>query len=358
MNKSCPTYEWVMSHILTGVDSCIITSLMAEIAREDKLDYNWPDGELQCVSACCNVFQRAAVCFSVLQCVSACCSVFQHVAVCFSVLQDVSACCSVFQRVAVCFSVLQCVSSVFQRVAACCGELRRVAVCCNVLQCVAVLQCIAVYCSVFQRVAVCCWVAVYCSVLQCPAVYCSVLQCVAVYCSVLQCAAVCCSILLPRSHAQLAVARRWLLFFFFQKRKCSLFRICKALLEYLFIPRGHTQPKLACQWCLFYCKKNQKYKSFCFLLFSIQSDALFCLNVVFQNIKGPPLFRIRQSQIGWHRVFWKELWTFWQTKFSFVENIKGSLLFRTPIADRMAQSNSERALNIHSGKTKNILLRT
>jgi len=30
-----------------GVDSCIVTCLMAEIARENKLDYNWPDGKLR-----------------------------------------------------------------------------------------------------------------------------------------------------------------------------------------------------------------------------------------------------------------------------------------------------------------------
>jgi len=37
----------------------------------------------------------------VLQCVAACCSVFQGVAVCGSVLQYVAVCCSVLQRVAV-----------------------------------------------------------------------------------------------------------------------------------------------------------------------------------------------------------------------------------------------------------------
>jgi asparagine synthase (glutamine-hydrolysing) len=30
-----------------GVDSCIVTSLMVEIANEDKLDFNWPDGKLR-----------------------------------------------------------------------------------------------------------------------------------------------------------------------------------------------------------------------------------------------------------------------------------------------------------------------
>ena len=30
-----------------GVDSCIVTSLMVEIAREQSLTYNWPDGRLR-----------------------------------------------------------------------------------------------------------------------------------------------------------------------------------------------------------------------------------------------------------------------------------------------------------------------
>jgi len=48
-----------------------------------------------CVTLCCSVLHRVAVCYIVLQCVTLCCSVLHCVAVCYLVLQCVTLCCSV-----------------------------------------------------------------------------------------------------------------------------------------------------------------------------------------------------------------------------------------------------------------------
>ena len=116
----------------------------------------------------CSVLQ--CVGFSAKQHVAAHCSMLVPV---HSVQECVTVCCSVLQRFAVCYSVLQ--QTNFAEV---CGSmLQRVAVCCSVLQCVAVC------CSVLQRVAA----NTPCrSAWQCGAVCCSVLQCAAVCCSTLQ----------------------------------------------------------------------------------------------------------------------------------------------------------------------------
>jgi len=140
---------------------------------------------MQCVTACCNVLQRVAVCCSaehlyrpITSTLCKCRSVhiYQHVALC----------CHVLQYVALCYGVLQCV-------ALCCRVLQSVAVCCSALylRCLitsALCKCHSLH--IRQRVAVSC-----CSILQCFTVCGSVLHCVALCCSVLQYLAVCCSVL-------------------------------------------------------------------------------------------------------------------------------------------------------------------
>jgi len=82
------------------------------------------------------LIRRDAACCSVLQCVAVirrslhiwvgsqpfCCSVLRYVAVCCRALHCVSVCC-IFQRVAVCYSVLQLVQLFDSRPGSCCNIL-------------------------------------------------------------------------------------------------------------------------------------------------------------------------------------------------------------------------------------------
>ena len=120
-----------VSHVISGGILAIATAYGLAESCEFNLEG----------AACCSVWQRVALCCSVLismaslnpvdsiwmvQCVAVCCSVLQCVAACGSVVQCVAVCCSVLQCVAVCCNV-------WQRVAVCGHVLQCVAVCCSVL---------------------------------------------------------------------------------------------------------------------------------------------------------------------------------------------------------------------------------
>ena len=83
---------------------------------------------LQCVAACCSVWQFVAVRCNVLQCVAVCCSELQFVA-CHDSRDSKQASRLPYSR------ELQCAHDVLQLVAN--DVLQCVALCCSVLQCVA-----------------------------------------------------------------------------------------------------------------------------------------------------------------------------------------------------------------------------
>jgi len=159
---------------------------------------------LQCGAVWCSVVQCDAVWCSVLQCVAVCCSrarsiripcALRYVAVCCSelvahfiiscALQFDAVCRKLFQRVAVCCSLLQRVDAEHE---ACSfhvrwGVFKCVAVCCCVLQLSSRhSQSFLVCCSLLQSVAVCC------SLLQPRSNY-THSMCVALCCSLLLCVA-------------------------------------------------------------------------------------------------------------------------------------------------------------------------
>ena len=109
--EGCCSVLHVLQRVLQSVLQSVL-QLVAECLYRIDNEEGRSAGVLQCVSACCSVCRRVAVC-----CFAECCSVLQRVAICCSIEED--------ERRA---------RSVLQWVAMCCDVLRCVAMCCDVLQ--------------------------------------------------------------------------------------------------------------------------------------------------------------------------------------------------------------------------------
>jgi len=91
-------------HILQRVLQSVL-QLVAECLYRIDNEEGRSAAVLQCVSACCSVRERVAVC-----CFAECCSVLQRVAICCSIEEDERRARSVLQWVAVGCDVLRCVA--------------------------------------------------------------------------------------------------------------------------------------------------------------------------------------------------------------------------------------------------------